>query len=96
MSDDESWDTEADYVAMQPPHRIAFEGLNMLYFLSENQHTTFGDYDWGTFGSEAKPTIKRLHKALEAAEKTIEARDRNRLMSYPFLLPSRILQSISI
>lgn len=87
---------EAQFTAMQPPHRIAFEGLNMLYFLSENQHTTFGDYDWGAFGSEVKPTLKRLKSALAEAEKTIQARDGGRLITYPFLLPSRILQSISI
>jgi len=88
--------TEADFTKMQPPHRIAFEGLNMLYFLSENQHTTFGHYGLTHFGFDVLPTIRRLRSALDEAEKTIEARDRERLIPYPFLRPSRILQSISI
>lgn len=40
--------------------------------------------------------MHRFQKTLKEVEAEIDARDGSRLMSYPFLKPSLILQSISI
>jgi len=57
----------------------------------------FGDYSTFTFlDPRVKMVQSKFWKRLQAADKAIAARDATRLISYPYLRPSQILQSISI
>ena len=90
-------DEEAVYTKMLPPHHIAMEGVLMVYFLSHMRPTKLGHYPPFHFRDrKAGAAVHRFQKALKEVEAEIDARDGSRLMSYPFLKPSLILQSISI
>lgn len=88
--------SEAQYIGMLPPHHIAIQGLSTIYILSATRDSTFGHYGKLAFEPRVLPVLARLRSRLDEAEKTIAARDTSRFMSYPYLLPSQILQSISI
>ena len=82
---------------MLPPMHTAFEGVTMIYVLSEMRHSTFGDYGWFYFRDrKVSAAVDALNDKLKAIEKTIKERNEGRLIAYPFLQPSQILQSISI
>lgn len=90
-------DSEADYLAMLPPMKIAIESVTMVYLLSAVSDTQLGHYAATAFSDpRVAPVVARFCAALDELDATIEARDRDRFLPYPFLRPSRILQSISI
>jgi arachidonate 15-lipoxygenase len=90
-------DSEDAYVKMLPSWDIAVEDTTMIYLLSEVQVTTLGDYGPLRFRDlRVIPVVERFKHQLREIEAAIDDRDRSRLISYPFLRPSRILQSISI
>ncbi|MEM9072943.1 MAG: lipoxygenase family protein [Myxococcota bacterium] len=93
----ESANEEDGLTKMLPPLRIAMEGVTMVYFLSGMHPTKLGHYPPFHFrGRKANQAVHRFQKALEQIETTINERDGDRLMTYPFLKPSLVLQSIAI
>ena len=93
----ETPDEEAELTKMLPPLRIAMEGVTMVYFLSNMRPTKLGHYPPFHFRDHAsRAAMHRFQKALKSVEATIDERDPARLMTYPFLKPSLVLQSISI
>ncbi|MCB9603185.1 MAG: hypothetical protein H6720_22945 [Sandaracinus sp.] len=90
-------DDEALLTAMMPPLRIALEGVTMVYFLSQMRDSKLGHYPPFHFrDGAARDVVDRFQTRLTEIEAEIETREPSRLMSYPFLKPSLILQSISI
>lgn len=90
-------DDETALTAMLPPLRIALEGVTMVYFLSAMHPTKLGHYPPFHFRDHAaRGAVDRFQKRLADIEAIIDERDPSRLMSYPFLKPSLILQSISV
>ena len=93
----ETPDEEAQLTKMLPPLRIALEGVTMIYFLSHMRPTKLGHYPPFYFRDHAsRAAMHGFQKALKGVEATIDARDPQRLITYPFLKPSLVLQSISI
>src|SRR5690606_25552481 len=87
----------ASYNRMLPPMHTATAGANMVYLLSNLRISTLGDYGITTFlDPRLIPSLSRFHRALKDLDEAIEARDKGRMISYPYLRPSQILQSISI
>ena len=90
-------DEEVEYTRMFPPWRIAIEGTTMIFLLSSMRDSKLGDYGLLHFRDlRVHPVVVAFQRRLQEVEKVIEERDPRRLMSYPYLRPSQILQSISI
>ena len=89
-------DTEAGLTAMLPHWRIGLESTTMVYLLSNVRDSTFGHYGLHFTDLRVLPIVRDFQKALDEVEAKIVANDPGRLMSYPWLRPSQILQSISI
>lgn len=93
----ETPDEEAELTKMLPPLRIAMEGVTMVYFLSNMRPSKLGHYPPFHFRDHAsRKAVHDFQKALERVEATIDERDPSRLITYPFLKPSLVLQSIAI
>ncbi len=93
----ETPDEAAELTKMLPPLRIAMEGVVMIYFLSHMRPTKLGHYPPFHFRDHAsRSAMHSFQKALKSIESTIDERDPKRLITYPFLKPSLVLQSISI
>ena len=89
--------TEAEYTKMLPPWRIVIESSTMVYLLSNVHLNKLGRYGLLHFKDKrARAVVSRFQAALQAVESDNEQRDATRLISYPFLRPSEVLQSISI
>lgn len=89
--------TEARYTAMLPPQRIVNVGAAMVYLLSNVRASRLGTYTPGTFvDPRVTAPLLRLQDRLRVLETQAVARDRGRMLSYPYLRPSMVLQSISI
>lgn len=87
----------AEYSAMLPPMNIAMDGTNMVYLLSALQISTLGKYSPGAFmDPRLVPEVRRFQRALKDLDEVIAERDSRRFIPYPFLRPTKILQSISI
>lgn len=90
-------DTEEGLTAMLPDWKIALESSVMVYLLSNVRESTFGDYGLLHFADlRVLPLVRAFQRDLQEVEAKIVAADAGRLMSYPWLRPSQILQSISI
>lgn len=90
-------DEEASLTKMLPPLRTALEGVVMIYFLSHLHPTKLGHYGPFHFrGRKVHDAVHRFQKALEACESIIDSKNPERLIAYPFLKPSLVLQSIAI
>ncbi|MCB9685411.1 MAG: hypothetical protein H6738_22455 [Alphaproteobacteria bacterium] len=97
MPDASTPDEEAELLKMLPPWRIAIEDTTMVYLLSDVRESRLGDYGLLQFTDlRMHRVVSRFQAALSEIETATETRDIGRLMPYPHLLPSRILQSISI
>jgi arachidonate 15-lipoxygenase len=90
-------DDEAALTAMLPPLRVALEGVTMVYFLSAMRPTKLGHYPPFHFRDHvARAAVDRFQQRLAEVESIIDEREPSRLISYPYLKPSLILQSISV
>ena len=89
--------TEAEYTKMLPPWRIVIESSTMVYLLSNVHLNKLGRYGLLHFKDKrARAVVGRFQAALEVVEAANQERDATRLIPYPFLKPSEVLQSISI
>ena len=93
----ETPDNEERWMEMLPPMHQVLLQFNILYQLSNIQVTRLGRYPSGWFGDRrVQPLLRRLHRELGLAEREISDRDGERFLPYPYLLPSRIGQSVFI
>lgn len=89
--------TEAAFMAMLTPRKAAINSASFVYLLSHVRVSRLGDYPAGTFTDpHVAPILSRFQDRLLALEEESKARDATRFLSYPYLRPSQVLQSISI
>ncbi len=85
----------AEWTEMLSPKKQALSQLNVLWLLGSVYYTRLGDYGDDYFDdSRVKDALAAFQKRLQEIEAEIKASDPNG--DYPFLLPSRIPQSINI
>ncbi len=90
-------DEEAQWTAMLPPSHLAWAQFSTLYELSAVRMTKLGEYPTLHFLDRRVETLLADYQAeLERIDTFITGVDDTRLLSYPFLRPSQIGQSIFI
>ncbi|MFK7986069.1 MAG: lipoxygenase family protein [Sandaracinaceae bacterium] len=96
--DGASWPADdASLAAILPPYRTTLEAVTMVYFLSNCRTSKLGHYGPLHFlNRQVRKLVDAFQDELEAIEADIVVRDATRLMPYPYLRPSQVLQSISI
>ncbi|MBP6829897.1 MAG: hypothetical protein KA978_03880 [Deltaproteobacteria bacterium] len=93
----ETPNTEAAFSELLPPTKTTNSAVAMVYVLSDLQVTTLGHYGLSAFSDlRVIPLIARFRSALGAIDDAIAERDAARWLPYPYLRPSRILQSIAV
>ncbi len=93
--------TDADTVetlqAMWPPYQSAYEGMHLFYTIFKVQLNRVGYYPDGHFTDpRVAPLETALKAALDEAEAAIAKDDDKRILSYPYLMPSRVSNSIHV
>jgi arachidonate 15-lipoxygenase len=89
--------TEAEFMQILPPPKRASEQLSSIYILSAYRYDRLGYYDDDVFqDQQAKNAAERFRQELTIIENRIDDRNTRRLMPYPYLKPSLVLNSISI
>jgi hypothetical protein len=84
-------------MAMLAPRKVAVNSASFVYLLSHVRVSRLGDYPAGTFTDpHVEAILSRFHDRLLVLEEDSKARDTSRFLSYPYLRPSQVLQSISI
>jgi len=82
---------------MLPPRWQALGQVSLLYLLSNVQANRLGYYRLGHFRDpRVRALVRTFLDDLTAAETDSQGRDKSRPMSYPYLFPSRIANSIHI
>jgi len=88
---------EATLLSILPPYNMAMLQQSTVYQLSSLRMNRLGEYPPLHFHDPGvHPLIARFNADLKEAEGVIAARDRDRFLPYPFLLPSSIPASIHI
>jgi arachidonate 15-lipoxygenase len=88
--------TEQDYLNLLAPLDQAQRQLNLLYLLGSVYYNRLGEYPPEHFTDpRVSPLLQAFQEKLKQIETTIEHRNLSRPV-YPYLLPSRIPQSINI
>lgn len=88
-----SWDPDA-LAAVLPDREASLKQTLLMEALTGWQHTRLGHYRRGTFRDKrVLPLVRRFQQELEEVEDTIRGRNPERLLPYPYLLPSRIPNS---
>lgn len=88
---------EANYLMLLAPIKQAMMQFNILYELSNIRYGKLGHYPSFHFHNpQVPPLVQSFQKELEAVEAEILDRDKTRFLSYPYLLPSQIGNSIFI
>ncbi len=87
----------AQHSAVNAPLELAMLQMEFLSLLGGVVHTRLGRYekDWFQDGRVHEP-LARFQRKLDDIEALITERNRSRFGPYPFLLPSRVPQSINI
>lgn len=86
-----------DYLDYLPPLELATLQMEFLGLLGGVFHTRLGKYGDGWFkDGRVREPLSRFQKKLDQLETQITERNHTRFGPYPFLLPSKIPQSINI
>ena len=86
-----------DFLDYLPPLELAVLQMDFLHLLGGVYYTQLGQYAAKTFRDDrVGPLLARFQQELQDLEASISGRNRTRFGPYPFLLPSRIPQSINI
>lgn len=86
-----------DYLDYFPPLELAALQMDFMQLLGGVVHTRLGRYERDWFKDpRVRAPLARFQEKLDALEGLITERNRGRYGPYPFLLPSRIPQSINI
>jgi len=85
------------WIDLLPPLDMAMLQIGVLTLLGGVYYTRLGQYRPGYFKHpQLKPLLKNFQRRLNEIEVTIQERNLHRPVSYSFLLPSKIPQSINI
>jgi arachidonate 15-lipoxygenase len=91
---------EKSLMQFLPPPKQTADQLEMMYLLSDYRYDRLGYYDQefeNTFkGTEVEPILKKFKQDLNQVEIEIDSNNQSRILPYPFLKPSLVLNSISI
>lgn len=87
--------SEADWISMMPTLDMASLQLNLGYTLGGVYYTKLGQYGNAFNDKQVAPALKKFQKNLEEIERIIEDRNMHRY-PYPYMLPSKLTQSINI
>jgi len=88
---------QQNFMELLPPLERAKQQIEVLYLLGSVYHTKLGDYSDSSFENEkVKKALNSFRDKLEKIEQAILKEDSQRLVSYRYLLPSNIPQSINI
>jgi len=89
----QDWTLDALAAAL-PAREPTLKQILLMEALTGWQHTTLGRYRRGAFRDRRVwPLVREFQRALAGIEDTIRERDRERLLPYPYLRPSRIPNS---
>ena len=90
-------DFDREYFEMLPTYSQAAGQINLLYLLSGIRYNHLGDYLPCHFHDlRVVPVLRRFKERLEKVETDSRGRDQSRPMTYPYLFPSNVAQSIHI
>lgn len=93
----ENPDAEDLLLKLLPPYNLAMAQVYTVLQLSSLRLNRLGHYSPTHFlHPPARELVETFQRELDAIEATINERDAGRLLSYPFLKPSQIPQSIHI
>lgn len=88
---------EAFLLELLPPVEKAKAQISTIVELTSFHYDQLGHYKAGDFKDPlVAPVIERFQKRLAAIDSVVDARNSERLLPYPFLRPSNILNSTSI
>jgi arachidonate 15-lipoxygenase len=88
---------EATLLSVLPPYNMAMLQQATVYQLSQQRNNRLGHYPLLHFKDrEVRGLVDQFNADLQAVEKVIAARDRDRFLPYPYLFPSSIPASIHI
>lgn len=90
-------DFDREYIEMLPTYSQATGQINLLYLLSGIRYNHLGQYPPCHFHDlRVVPVLRRFKERLEKVETDSRGRDQSRPMTYPYLFPSNVAQSIHI
>jgi len=88
---------QQDFMGLLPPLDRAELQIQVLYLLGSVYYTKLGDYFGSSFQDvKVKMALERFKIQLREIDQVIRHEDSQRLVSYKYLLPSQIPQSINI
>jgi arachidonate 15-lipoxygenase len=81
-----------------PPQDKSLEQTHLMWQLSKYRYDKLGTYEFVTFPPPYSDVVLDFRKALEDIEEVIQTRNETRPgpLRYPYLLPSNIINSISV
>ncbi|MBC7880050.1 MAG: lipoxygenase [Anaerolineae bacterium] len=88
--------SQAELMQILPPPKRASEQLSSIYILSAYRYDRLGYYDDIFQDPQAREVAERFRQELTVIENRIDERNARRLIPYPYLKPSLVLNSISI
>jgi arachidonate 15-lipoxygenase len=88
---------QQNFMGLLPPLDRAELQIQVLYLLGSVYYTKLGDYSGSSFqNTQVKKALDNFKDKLTKIEQTVFNEDSQRLVSYRYLLPSKIPQSINI
>lgn len=92
--------TEQDLLKFLPPQKQTGDQLEMMYILSDYRYDRLGYYDEKfeniVKGTDIEAILAKFKQDLGKVEEEIDKNNDKRIVAYPFLKPSLVLNSISI
>ena len=90
-------DFDQKWLRMLPQYDQALGQINLLYLLAGIHYNKLGHYPCGHFDDlRVMPVVRRFLQRLDKVETDSKGRNGNRPMSYSYLFPSNVPQSIHI
>ncbi|MBJ7901028.1 MAG: lipoxygenase [Cyanobacteria bacterium RI_101] len=88
--------TLGELLAFLPPSQQVMDQIQILYTLSCYRYDRLGYFDDPFPDPQARRVLAQFRQDLQGIERKIELRNKNRVVPYPYLRPSLVLNSISI
>ncbi|MEB3174703.1 MAG: lipoxygenase, partial [Cyanobacteriota bacterium] len=85
-----------ELLAFLPPSQQVMDQIQILYTLSCYRYDRLGYFDDPFPDPQAQRALAQFRQDLQGIERKIELRNKNRVVPYPYLRPSLVLNSISI
>lgn len=96
----EQFKDEQSLMQFLPPQKQTADQVEMMYILSDYRYDRLGYYDEKFEniykGTKVEPILAKFKQDLNQVEVEIDSNNKSRIIPYPFLKPSLVLNSISI